>query len=201
LPDETRLPLADLTIPALRQMSPRQYQVFRNQVEALIRADERVSLFEYCLHCLVIAYLEADFNRQRPLVRFRSLGQVLPQVTTVLSLLAWEGQPEPDQARAAFDVGMRAAGAGDLAPQLLPRERLALSAFDAALQALAAALPAVKRQVLTGCAACILADRQVTVREGELLRAISARLACPMPPLTDQAGHLPEAQSPVPAPA
>ena len=33
-------------------------------------------------------------------------------------------------------------------------------------------------------ATCILADHQVTVREGELLRAISATLGCPMPPLT-----------------
>jgi Zn-dependent protease with chaperone function len=198
LPDAAHLPLADLAIPALRQMSPRQHQVFRAQVTALIHADERVSLFEYCLHCVVAAHLDADFHRRRPQVRYRSLAQVLPQVATVLSLLAWEGQPDPDAAREAFAAGLKAV---DPAARAALRDRPALPEFDAALRGLATALPAIKRQVLAGCAACIVADRQVTVREGELLRAISATLDCPMPPLTDRAGHLPEAQPPVPAPA
>src|SRR6516164_3239841 len=47
LPDRFRLPLLDLAMPALRQMSPPQHQVFRAQVEALVNADQRVSLFEY----------------------------------------------------------------------------------------------------------------------------------------------------------
>jgi hypothetical protein len=88
---------------------------------------------------------------------------------------------------------MRTFGSGDQAQGLLPREQVALPQIDAALEALAMALPGIKRQVLDSCAACILTDRQVTFREGELLRVISATLGCPMPPLTDQAGHLLEA--------
>jgi hypothetical protein len=36
---------------------------------------------------------------------------------------------------------------------------------------------------ILACAACIGADGRVTVEEGELLRAISDSLGCPMPPL------------------
>ena len=55
--------------------------------------------------------------------------------------------------------------------------------FDRALAELAQASPNVKRAVIAAVAACITADGQVTVEEGELLRAIAAVLACPVPPV------------------
>ncbi|MHC5542804.1 hypothetical protein ACYOEI_31650, partial [Singulisphaera rosea] len=55
--------------------------------------------------------------------------------------------------------------------------------IDAALGRLAAGSPTLKKQILEACAACIGADGRVTVEEGEMLRAISDSLGCPMPPL------------------
>ena len=186
LPEAARLPLVDRALPALRQMSPPQHQVFRAQVEALIHADQNVSLFEYALHCVLSRYLDADFNRQRPQVRYRVAQQVAPQVATVLSLLAWEGQDDASAAQAAFTAGMQAYSGGGSSVSLLPRDQCSLRDFHAALQALAQAAPDIKRRVLASCSACILADGQVTVREGEVLRAISATLGCPMPPLVGE---------------
>ncbi|HEY7314437.1 MAG TPA: M48 family metallopeptidase [Gemmataceae bacterium] len=184
LPDADRLPLVDLAIPALRQMSPRQHQVFRAQIEGLIYADQQVSIFEYALHCVLKRHLDADFQRVRPRTRYGSAIKLAPQVATVLSRLAWEGQPEEEAARTAFEAGMRCYLGGDLGPyRLLPPAQCPLAAFDAALRTLAEATPDIKRRVVVSGATCILADRQVTVREGELLRAISATLGCPMPPL------------------
>jgi hypothetical protein len=180
LPDAARLPLLDLTLPALRQMSPRQHAAFRAQVEALIAADQRLSLFEYALRCVLARHLDADFNRVRPGAKPLPLTRLAEESAVVLSLLAWEGQPEEEAARAAFDAGMRALGVGG---KLLPREQCSLPAFDAALRRLAGAPPEAKRRLVNACAACILADEQVTVREGELLRAVCAVLGCPMPPL------------------
>jgi hypothetical protein len=184
LPDASRLPVLDLAIPALREMSPRQHQVFRAQVNALIQADQQVSIFEYVLHCVLSRYLDADFNRARPRARYSSPAQLGRPMAKVLTLLAWEGQPEEAKARTAFEIGMRSF-LGDAARtyHLLPREQCPLPEFHAALQILAEAVPSLKRRVLMSCTACILADRKVTVREGELLRAISATLDCPMPPL------------------
>jgi hypothetical protein len=186
LPDAARLPLLDRAMPALRQMSPPQYQVFRAQVDALIHADQKVSLFEYALHCMLRRYLDMDYNRQRPVVRYRAPEQVLPQVAMVLSLLAWAGQEEPSAAGVAFAAGMRAYTGSEPSAALLPRDQCSLRQFDAALRTLTQAAPEVKRRVVAACAACILADQQVTVREGELLRAISATLGCPMPPLVSE---------------
>jgi tellurite resistance protein len=57
-----------------------------------------------------------------------------------------------------------------------------LRTFDAALSELASAAPRVKREIITAATACIAADGKVTLEESELLRAIAALLACPIPP-------------------
>jgi hypothetical protein len=100
-----------------------------------------------------------------------------------MSLLAWEGQPEPDHAAEAFAAGMRSFAGGDTTDRLPPREKCSLADFDAALQTLNQSAPAIKRRIVVACAACILEDQQVTVREAELLRAICDTLECPLPPL------------------
>jgi hypothetical protein len=103
--------------------------------------------------------------------------------STVLALLAWEGEPQPDQADRAFDAGMRSFIGGDHTHRLPPREECSLAEFDAALQPLKQSVPAIKCRIVVACTACILGNQQVTVREAELLRAICDMLDCPLPPL------------------
>jgi hypothetical protein len=184
LPDTQRLPLLDLAMPALRQMSSRQHRAFRAQVEVLMIADQRLSLFEYTLRCVLHRHLDAQFLPQRQMRPVRSSPQKLAHsVATVLALLAWEGQPEPDQAARAFDTGMRGYIGGNHAHRLPTRDECSLAEFDAALQTLNQSVPAIKRRIVVACTACILANQQVTVREAELLRAICDTLDCPLPPL------------------
>jgi Zn-dependent protease with chaperone function len=184
LPDTHRLPLLDLAMPALRQMSPHQHRAFRAQVEVLMIADQRLSLFEYTLRCVLHRHLDVQFMPQRQTRPVHSSPQKLARpVATVLALLAWEGQPEPDQAARAFDTGMRGYIGGNHTHRLLPREECSLAEFDAALQMLDQSVPAIKRRIVVACTACILANQQVTIREAELLRAICDTLDCPLPPL------------------
>jgi len=184
LPDTQRLPLLDLAMPALRQMSPHQHRAFRAQIEVLIIADQHLSLFEYTLRCVLHRHLDAQFLPQRQARPVHSSPQKLThQVATVLALLAWEGQPEPDQAARAFDAGMRGYVSGEHTHRLLPREQCSLAEFDAALQTLNQSVPAIKRRIVVACTACILANQQVTIREAELLRGICDTLDCPLPPL------------------
>jgi hypothetical protein len=58
-----------------------------------------------------------------------------------------------------------------------------LESLDAALAELAQASAAIKRDLITAVTACIAADGKVTIEESELLRAIAAVLACPVPPI------------------
>jgi Zn-dependent protease with chaperone function len=183
LPDTHRLPLLDLAMPALRQLSPRQHQAFRAVVEVLMIADPQLSLFEYALRCVLHRHLDAQFLPQRRARTVQSSPQKLAQpVATLLALLAWEGEAEADAAR-AFDAGMVSYAGPDHTHRLPPREQCSLRAFDAALQMLDQSVPAIKRRIVVAAAACILANPEVTVRETELLRAICDTLDCPLPPL------------------
>src|SRR5690349_11375120 len=104
-------------------MSPRQHPAFRAQIEVLMTADRGLSLFEYTLHSVLQRHLDAQFLPQPQRRPVHSSPQELAhQVATVLALLAWEGQPEPDQAVRAFDAGMRAYIGGDHAQRLPSRD-------------------------------------------------------------------------------
>jgi len=99
----------------------------------------------------------------------------------VLSILARAGQRDDAAAEKAFEQARRSLN--------LPQGRVrraegnGLAALDAALAALDEAAPRVKRQILQAAVVCIAADDTVTATEAELLRALSASLGCPMPPL------------------
>src|SRR5262249_57013886 len=108
-----------LAMPALRQMSPRQHWAFRAQVELLMIADQRVGLFEYTLRCVLHRHLDAQFLPRRQTRPVHSSPQKLAEpVATVLALLAWEGQSEPDEAARAFDAGMSRYMGGDTSHRL-----------------------------------------------------------------------------------
>ncbi len=181
LPEENRLPVVDMTIPALKRLSPAQYQAFRQIVEALTAADGKVDLFEYCLRVILLGYLDVQFGlRPAPAIRFKSVSAVAQPATVILSALAYAGQSRPDDIQRAFQAGTH-----DLLGQarLLPPQQCTFETFDAALGQLAQASPAVKREIIEAVVACIAADGKMTVVEYELLRAVAAALACPLPPV------------------
>jgi Zn-dependent protease with chaperone function len=179
--EEARLPLVDVTVPALKRLSPDQYTAFRQTVEALVAADGKMDLFEYVVRAVILKYLDVHFGlSQPPTVRYRALTPLVPAMGTVFSTLAYAGQESPADAQHALDQAAAAVGQ-PLA--LLPSEQCSLDAFDAAMGELAQATPQVKKRIIGAAAACVVADGKVTVKEGELLRVISALLGCPMPPL------------------
>ena len=72
-----RLPLADLTVPAMKKASPQQYQQFRQAVETLVNAEHRVDLFEYCLRIVLFCSLDVHFGLKKPpAIRYRSVASV-----------------------------------------------------------------------------------------------------------------------------
>jgi Zn-dependent protease with chaperone function len=176
-----RLPLVDMTIPAIKRSSPQQYARFRQLVEALVAADEKISLFEYSLRTVLFSYLDVHYGLRRPPTSScRNVAALSQPLAVVLSTLARVGQEDQEQAARAFQAGAQSL---PKKIEMLPLSECSLMQFDAALGKLADSSPAVKREILNSVAACVTADGQVTLEEGELLRAVAAVLACPMPPL------------------
>lgn len=184
LDPRARLPLAEMAIPALRQLSPGQFREMVQNVQFLTEADERVNLFEYALSRMLLQHLGIHFGLLKPPVeRYRTVAPLAPSAGLILSALAHVGHDDAQAAARAFDAGNAALGWSGVQLALQDNRSVGLQAIDDALNTLAGAAPELKRQVLEGCAACIGADGQTTLEEGELLRAIADALGCPMPPL------------------
>jgi len=185
LAPEARLPLVELAAPALCQMTPAQFHDFFRSVEALVQADDKMTLFEYALRRLLIRHVVTHFVRSKPpIVQYTTFPPLAGPTSAVLSALARASEASsPDDVARAFAAGVNALNWPGARLDLAPAGVVGLSAVDAALAALAAAAPPLKKQILQACAACICVDGSVTVEEGELLRAVSDCLGCPMPPL------------------
>lgn len=182
LPDVVHLPVIDLALPALRRMTGRQYEEFTRLMDDLIHADRKVTIFEYVLRTIVRQRLDGEFGIRRARPARIDAEAVLGAAQTVFSLLAWEGSDNEREARQAFAAAVEALGGRYRALSLLPRERIDMEEFDRAVRILSATTPSNKRGLLAACARCIAADKQITVAESELFRAVAEALGVPMPP-------------------
>jgi hypothetical protein len=176
-----RLPLVDLALPSLRAMSQSQYDVFLRCFMELVRADNRLGLFEWTLHRILLRHLQPQFERiSSPRVAYYGLQRLSTECSVLLSTLAHADNVR-SEAPLAFSRG--AARLTDVNVKLLRPEECGLQRLDQALQNLAKAAPKHRRSVVDACAVCICADQEVTVAEAELLRGVCDMLDCPMPPL------------------
>ena len=182
-----RLPVVELALPALRALTSWQYQRFQENLVELVEADEVIDLFEWSLQRILLRDMQVSFGRTGPTrVRHRSAGAVESSLAVLLSVLAYVGNREAQAAEGAFAAGWRVLSLAER--RLLTHEECGFAALDAALVELDRAAPQVKKHALEAAVACITADRQVTVEEGELLRAVSAWINCPMPPILTPPG-------------
>ena len=177
-----RLPLVDTTLPALRELSPAQYEAFCRNLRVLVEADERLDLFEWTLQRLLVQHLRPTFAPAAPLrVRYRSLRPLENACRVLLSALAHAGRGSPEQTQRSFALGAQRL---QLPPQgLLAPEDAGLIQIDRSLDRIAAAAPKLKRAIVHAAADCIQADGKVTPIEAELMRGTADSLGCPMPPL------------------
>jgi hypothetical protein len=183
LAPEARLPLVEMAAPALCQMTPAQFHDFIRCVEALVQADNKLTLFEYALQRLLIRHVVTHFVRaQPPGVKYTTIPPLAVPVAVVLSALAYAGEQTPEGAARAFAAGVQALGWPGVRLDLTPSGAVGIAEIDAALEVLALASPLLKKQIALACAACICVDGTVTIDEGELLRAVCDCLGCPMPP-------------------
>jgi Zn-dependent protease with chaperone function len=178
---EARLPLIDMAIPALKSLSPSQYDAFKSLVRSLSAADKKTSLFEWSLHKVLLGCVEPHFSGAgKGRTGQLTLEQRAEACQVLLSVLARVGHTDEASATKAFAAGTRKLGM-DLWPA--QEARITLADLDKALDDLQNLAPLEKRKLLQACAACIAADKRVTPGEAELLRAIAESLHVPAPPL------------------
>jgi len=177
-----RLPLAQLAFPALKRRPRPEIDRFVNTLDALVHADGRVDLDEYCLAKLVQAQVVAALD---PAAGFKAgtlkLVDAQDELRDLAALIAHFGNDDDETAQRAFQAAMHEALPNASILYALPDDWQA--ALDRALATLSRLTPDGKQLTVQALTRAIAVDGKVTLSESELLRTTCAVLGCPLPPL------------------
>lgn len=172
-----RLALLDISLPALKHLSPPQYQLFKTAMNSVIRANDHTDLIEWSFFRIITHNVEP----QKTPNRFIDLTQLKNEACTLLSVIAYAGADSIENAQAAFNSSKTILGFDDAL--LMSESDYSLMDLDVAITRLNCLKPLQKPKLLKAISQCVLADQHITVLEAELFRAIADTLDCPVPPL------------------
>jgi uncharacterized tellurite resistance protein B-like protein len=177
LESRLRLPLLELSLPALKELSPQQYELFKSAMIKLIHADAHIDLIEWSYFRIITHNLEPKKSAHRLV----DLTQLKNEACTLLSVIANAGSDSATHAQAAFNSSKTIIGFDDAS--LMSETDYTMMDLDIAISRLNCVKPLQKPKLLKAMSQCVMADQQVTVVEAELFRAIADALDCPVPPL------------------
>ncbi|MEQ8858544.1 MAG: M48 family metallopeptidase [Pseudomonadales bacterium] len=188
LDEQQKLTLLELSLPALKQLSTRQYRTFIDNLIDLMKADRRIDLLEWVLHRLLVKELRPHFEgRPRHRARHGDIAAVRAEAAELLSALAREAErPEAQdgpEAERAFTAGWQALGLPEgHGGALNLAEDPNFARLNRALAELRALKPLQKPRLVKACAAAVLANGPPSLRQSVLLQGVAATLDCPLPP-------------------
>ncbi|HKV17715.1 MAG TPA: M48 family metalloprotease, partial [Mycobacterium sp.] len=183
LPRELRLPVVALALPQIATHPRAEQDALVALLNALAVADEKVTMFEYCLTRLVWSYLlDTNDPSRRSRVGNGSLTSVRPVVTTLLATLAVAGGADQVTSSRALDHALHRLY-GDAARTQDPRRSTWQQTLDQGWAALDALDPKAKQVLVEAMVEAVLHDGAVTASEAELLRAACGLMHVPLPAL------------------
>ncbi|RUO20809.1 hypothetical protein CWE08_06830 [Aliidiomarina iranensis] len=177
LPLEQRLPLIELSVPALKSLEKQEaYQVLAT-LDKLVAADKQVSLYEWCLVQMLQRYVRAEFEPNKRVGKVGIRKQSDAEFT--LSVLAWYGHETDGEAEAAF-----AAGAQVLAKNLQPyrQQPFNFAELSDCLDRIDQWSVQEKEQIVKAWLVCAKNDGEINLVERKLLTTLSACIGEPLPP-------------------
>jgi len=183
-----RLPLIDIALPTLRQLSKEQYQLFKQNLNSLIAADNRMDIFEWSLQKILLHNLETtlgsgkDKLTNKKISKPRSLRSVKNHIEVLISMLIHSCQKDVAQNDSTLSQVQQVLQLDSLA--LLPREQINFTNLGLAVDTLTLLKPLQKPNLLKACLICMTQDNHYSAQEKELMRAIANTLDCPIPLFT-----------------
>lgn len=173
------LPLLELCMPALKELSTAQYQALREQMSRLIHADSQVDLFEWALFEIVRQYCDVHFGLRRPVTtHYKTLTSLQPHFVCVLMKLAHLGSGQPEDQQRAFEAGCQHAG---IPHATQPAEDdFSPARFTHAARELAKAVPLLKPRLLKALMHAAKCDGLIRNEERQLITAIGVMMDCPL---------------------
>jgi Zn-dependent protease with chaperone function len=169
VPAGSRVALLDLSMPALRQLSPAQVAAFRKALErAGYEAED--GLIVLLIQASMRRYLSTDKNPpSRPGDLAAACGLVLSAVVQT------SGEDAAAQGR-AYVLGVGVLGMSGLAPTMVPSPQVDLAKVDEALAVIAGQTVPARRQFVRAIGAAMLHDGRAEPAEVEIVRAVADSL-------------------------
>ncbi len=180
-----RLPLASLCFPVLCRRPRAEMSRVLDAIHAVVNADARVSVFEYCLGTLLRMQVRAslDPSRQRQFGH-RRIADARHEIATLLSVVARAGHDDGQDALRAYRAGMQRVLPRDDLDFVVPSE--GVTALEPVWSVLDALEPHAKQLLVEAVTAAVSHDGRIGVAESELLRTVCAVLHCPLPPVLER---------------
>ena len=177
---QRRLAIVNMAMPALRSLGREDRARLLATAEALVRVDQRHTIFEFALVTVLREHLAEDAGGDvKP--KYFKYEPVMNEIRLLLSVLARVGtSSEPEVAviyQRVMAQFMRRPG------EPAGKKECTLAALNGALCKLNLLAPLLKKSIIEACADCVIHDGKVLPGEGELLQAVAVTLDCPMPPL------------------
>ncbi len=175
-----RLPLAASAFPVLRKRPRPELATTIACLDALVRADGKLNLFEYCVGCMLHRQLAESLDPTASWKAGRQkLLDVQDEIAVLLAVIAQNGAGPAAEAQRAYDAGMQHVLSDTKSAYLPPAAGFV--ALDQAWTALGGLDDIGKTLLVEGMLATIGPDERMTVAQSQLLRTVCAVLDCRLP--------------------
>ena len=170
LPAGSRLPLLDLSMPALRQLSKAQLALFRLAIQK-VGFDANDGLIVLLVQASMRRYLD-DVGRSGP----PPLVGLSVSYALVLSAVVRTSRETAQAQQEAFALGVAELARPDLSNTILAESDVDLQKVDEALMVIAAQSVFERRRFVRACGVAMLHDDVAEAAEIEILRAVADTL-------------------------
>lgn len=182
LGNQSRLELIDLSIPALRKLSPDECKMFFQNISEMINFDQKIGIFDFILVKIIKKHLKIHKNPKNfPKETIDNPSKIKNELVVVLSMVAHTSD-ESDQANLLFQ---EASSLFFKDASIIPLSKISIAKLNESIKKLFFTNLALRQKILEACAHMVLSDKSVTWKEREMLRAIGDALDCPIPPLCE----------------
>jgi len=177
---EWKLPIVEIAIPSLKEMSEEQFGRFRSTLSELINADGKVTLFEYALEKIVTHQLEVVYSKKAdPEITHANLNKLGGEISLLISAIAHETTGNPEEAWNAAIQTLPVKLKEEFT--FIKQSDCTFDAVDQALEELGKSSGAIKKSFLNAALHSIAQDGISNRKEMEWVRAMAAAIDSPLP--------------------
>ncbi len=173
-----RLPLIDMAISSLTQLTPKQSQGFMEIVNRLIYSDERKNLFEWVMEKILLKHVRDHLHSTSETCGIASIENLQADAARLMHVVAKVGHRSEKEEQAAFVEGMKALSIKGKAYTV---GKVHLGQLEESIHRLADLRTEEKKKLLHALSICIQHDKRITSAEAELFRGIADAIDYPIP--------------------